>query len=77
MILATDLGGQDASVVLKVVVGEIILSEQVEMPPRLGRVDCDHPEKPVSLLRGSGLLQLTGRVEIIPADDAVAALQPA
>ena len=26
-------GGQDASVVLKLVVGEIILSEQVEMPP--------------------------------------------
>ena len=37
-------------------------------------MDCDHPEKPVSLLRGSGILELTGQVEIIPADDAIAGL---
>ena len=30
-----------------------------------------HPEKPVSLLRGSGILELTGQVEIVPANDAV------
>ena len=34
-------------------------------------MERDHPLKPVLLLRGSGGLDLTGQVEIVPANGAV------
>ena len=63
--------GADPDAVPQLFCREIILAEQVEVPPGNRRAVGDRVEKRLAALGIRDLFQLLRQVEIIPADNAV------